>query len=69
MKIKQKIERGKKKEVVTTLFCPDCGGTHLSYEAGMITGQKYHCADCHYRGTFILERKVVMKDDEVVEEL
>ena len=35
--------------------CPDCGGTALDYEAGMITGVKYHCRDCHYVGPLVIE--------------
>ena len=69
MKIKQKIEKKQKKDVVTTIFCPDCGGTDLYYEAGWITGRKYHCPDCHYIGAFVLERKVVIKEDESIEEI
>lgn len=69
MKIKHKVERKKPREVVTTLVCPDCRGTNLVYEGGMITGLKYHCPDCHYRGAFVLERKVIVRDDESVEEL
>ena len=69
MKLKQKVEKKKKEDVVTTLFCPDCGGTDLYYEAGWITGQKYRCKDCTYIGSFVLERKVIIKDDEQVEEL
>ena len=51
------------------VVCPDCGGTNVVYEGGYILGQKYHCVDCHYRGTFILERKVVMGQDEDVKEI
>ncbi len=69
MKLKQKVEKKTREDVVTTLFCPDCGGTDLFYEAGWITGRKYHCKDCHYIGAFVLERKVIIKDDERVEEI
>jgi transposase-like protein len=69
MKLKKKVEKAKKKDVVTTLVCPDCGGTNITWEGGYITGQKYHCKDCHYRGSFILERKVIVKEDETVEEI
>ncbi len=69
MKVKLKVEKRKPKEVVTALVCPHCRGTNLVWSGGYITGQKYHCTDCHYRGTFVLERKVVVEDDESVKEL
>ena len=54
---------------MTVLICPDCGESEIDWEAGFLTGSKYHCRKCHYRGTFILERKVVVKEDETVREL
>ena len=69
MKVKVKVEKRKPREVVTALVCPDCRGTNLSFEGGYITGRKYHCNDCHYVGAFVLERKVVVDDDENVKEL
>ena len=65
----KKIEKRKREGEVTALVCPDCGGTNVYFEGGLIMGQKYHCNDCHYRGAFILERKVVMDEDEQVREL
>lgn len=38
--------------------CPMCGGSDLYYESGMVTGQKYHCKDCGYVGSFVVEREV-----------
>jgi hypothetical protein len=32
-----------------------CGSLHLYYEAGMITGQKYHCKRCGYIGSLVIE--------------
>ncbi len=69
MKVKVKVEKRKPKEVVTALVCPHCRGTNMVYEAGWITGRKYHCTDCHYIGPFVLERKVIVGEDESVEEL
>ncbi len=40
------------------LECPKCGGTDLYYEAGMVTGHKYHCKRCGYIGVFVIERDV-----------
>ncbi len=69
MKVKVKVEKKKPKEVVTAKICPHCRGTNLYYEGGYIFGQKYHCTDCHYRGPFVLERKVEVDEDESVKEL
>ncbi|MBX8632264.1 MAG: hypothetical protein KIY12_05275 [Thermoplasmata archaeon] len=38
--------------------CPSCGSTGLYYEAGMITGQKYHCRKCNYIGPLVFEEEV-----------
>jgi ssDNA-binding Zn-finger/Zn-ribbon topoisomerase 1 len=35
--------------------CPECGSIHVIFEAGLITGQRYHCLDCNYVGSFIVE--------------
>lgn len=35
-------------------ICPQCGGDHLLVEIPQM-GQIYHCMDCNYRGSFILE--------------
>jgi transposase-like protein len=35
--------------------CPVCGSPDLYYEAGMVTGQKYHCKRCDYIGSLIFE--------------
>lgn len=69
MKMKVKVEKKKPKEVVTALVCPDCRGTNIYFEMGLITGRKYNCKDCGYVGAFILERKVIVGEDESVEEL
>lgn len=69
MKVKVKVEKRKPKEVVTALVCPHCRGTNMVWAGGYITGQKYHCTDCHYIGPFVLERKVIVGEDESVEEL
>ncbi len=41
--------------------CPTCGSTDLYYEAGLITGQKYHCKKCSYIGPLVFEKEVVEK--------
>jgi transposase-like protein len=42
----------------TVRKCPSCGSTELYYEAGMITGQKYHCKRCNYIGPLVFEEDV-----------
>jgi len=45
------------------LRCPQCGSVNLVYEAGLITGQKYHCIDCNYIGPFVVEEDAPLTDD------
>lgn len=45
------------------LVCPQCGSTDIYYEAGLITGYKYHCKKCHYIGAFIIERDVELEEE------
>lgn len=40
----------------TVLTCPQCGSADLYYEAGLITGYKYHCKKCNYIGAFVIEK-------------
>jgi transposase-like protein len=40
------------------LRCPTCGSTRVALTAGSITGQVYHCLDCHYVGSLIFETDV-----------
>jgi len=35
--------------------CPQCGGTELSFETAMLTGNRYHCLDCDYVGALVVE--------------
>jgi hypothetical protein len=30
----------------------------LYYEAGLITGYKYHCKKCQYIGSFVIEKDI-----------
>lgn len=50
------IHPKKSSKHVKTLLCPNCGGKELYYEAGLITGYKYHCKDCDYIGAFVIEK-------------
>ncbi|MGI0054855.1 MAG: hypothetical protein ACREB9_06730 [Thermoplasmata archaeon] len=38
-----------------TLLCPQCRSAKIVFEAGLITGQVYHCQNCDYVGSLILE--------------
>ena len=49
----------------TVLTCPQCGGTGLYYEAGLVTGYKYHCKDCDYVGAFVIEKDLPVKEREI----
>ena len=40
------------------LTCPQCGSGRLYYEAGLMTGYKYHCKSCDYIGTFVIEKEI-----------
>jgi len=37
------------------LRCPQCNSDRVIYASAMITGQVYHCLDCDYQGSLILE--------------
>jgi predicted RNA-binding Zn-ribbon protein involved in translation (DUF1610 family) len=56
--IQKKEEHKKPKEgkKITTFLCPSCGSKELYYEAGLISGYKYHCKDCDYIGSFVIEK-------------
>lgn len=50
--------RHRRKRGKTVLRCPSCGSDRLVYEAGLITGQRYHCLACDYVGSFVIEEDV-----------
>ena len=45
------------------LLCPQCRSPDLYYEAGLVTGYKYHCRKCNYVGTFVIEKDVEVPED------
>jgi hypothetical protein len=51
--------------VRTLRVCPQCGSDRIYYEAGMITGEKYHCYECDYVGSLVLEKEM---DEEEFED-
>lgn len=44
--------------------CPVCGESELFYEAGGYVGAVYHCKNCGYVGSFIIEG-----DEDMIEEI
>ncbi|MEA3559956.1 MAG: hypothetical protein U9R75_11950 [Candidatus Thermoplasmatota archaeon] len=42
--------------------CPECGSNELYYESGFLTGYVYHCKDCDYIGSFIIEKELDFED-------
>ena len=36
-------------------ICPNCGKSDLYIETGGIMGDVYHCKNCDYRGSFVIE--------------
>ena len=38
------------------LRCPTCGSARIIFDAALITGQRYHCLDCDYLGSLVLEQ-------------
>jgi predicted RNA-binding Zn-ribbon protein involved in translation (DUF1610 family) len=64
VRLQKKSDKDGKPETekkITTFLCPDCGGKELYYEAGLISGYKYHCKDCDYIGTFVIEKDFKVK--------
>ncbi len=57
-KKKEKKAQKRKRAERTTVTCPECGSDELYFEAGMITGMKYHCKKCDYIGTFVVEKNI-----------
>jgi DNA-directed RNA polymerase subunit RPC12/RpoP len=44
--------------------CPQCGSHKVFYEAGLVTGYKYHCKRCNYIGAFIIEKEIETEELE-----
>ena len=61
--IRSSLRRDKRKRMITQI-CPHCGGTELYYEGGLISGYVYHCKDCDYVGSFIIEKELRFSDEE-----
>lgn len=46
------------------LVCPQCHGTDIYYETGLMTGYKYHCKTCDYIGAFIIQADIIGGDSD-----
>jgi hypothetical protein len=46
----------------TVEICPVCGSSDLYYEVGGYTGKVYHCKNCDYIGSLVIEA-----DQEMIE--
>jgi len=55
--LRRRRRRRREKVLGAVLRCPQCGSTNIYYENALITGYKYHCADCDYVGAFIIEEE------------
>ena len=54
--------------VVRVLECPECGSHDVFYQQEPIFCRSI-CKRCGYKGGFVTEYKVVVKDDEKVEKV
>ncbi len=45
------------------LTCPRCGSPRLYLEAGAMMGQIYHCKECDYVGSLVIEREIEIEED------
>ncbi|MDH7509275.1 MAG: hypothetical protein QHH00_07765 [Methanomassiliicoccales archaeon] len=46
------------RKIKRLIVCPQCGSSDLYYEAGLMTGYKYHCKKCNYIGAFVIEVEI-----------
>jgi hypothetical protein len=46
------------------LVCPQCHGTDIYYETGLMTGYKYHCKTCDYIGAFIIQPDILEEGND-----
>ncbi|MEM4729784.1 MAG: hypothetical protein QXH42_08535 [Thermoplasmata archaeon] len=57
MKVKGGGQKGRRGPGRKVLRCPQCGSRELYYEAGLITGYKYHCKRCQYMGPLVIQER------------
>ena len=58
MRVKKAGPRPARKRGEKVLRCPQCGSRELYYEAGLITGYKYHCKRCQYIGPLVIQEEL-----------
>ena len=56
--------RHRKRRGKPVLKCPSCGSERIIYDAGLITGQRYHCLACDYVGAFVVEEDLPIPPPE-----
>ncbi|MGA1821515.1 MAG: hypothetical protein ACMUIG_03195 [Thermoplasmatota archaeon] len=44
--------------------CPECGGNELYFESGFMTGYVYHCKNCDYVGSLVIEKEIDFSSEE-----
>jgi hypothetical protein len=52
----------------TILLCPQCSSTKIISQLGGMTGEMYHCLNCHYLGPVIIERDLTDEELKLMEE-
>jgi transposase-like protein len=50
--------RHRRKRGRSVLLCPSCRSDRIVYDAALITGQRYHCLNCDYVGSLVLEEEI-----------
>ena len=58
------LKKPKRPKTKAVQVCPQCGSIKIYYEAGMVTGQKYHCKNCQYVGSLIFEKDILIDNPE-----
>jgi hypothetical protein len=52
----------------TIMLCPQCSSTKIITEMGGVTGELYHCLNCHYIGPVVIERDLTEEELRLIEE-
>jgi transposase-like protein len=50
------LEEGKKSTSKTSLVCPVCNSSNVTYYLGGQIGYMYQCKDCGYIGALVIEK-------------
>ncbi len=49
------LEEGKRDHLKTSLLCPVCSSSNVTYYLGGQIGYMYQCKDCGYIGALVIE--------------